>query len=80
MEHVADYGGYLVVVKRDTCELPHAHMDRAWALARMGNVGTTARKTARVWSAWAHLGCGYDADTMAEVRKMHHVAYAPKAL
>lgn len=79
-------GGLLVFVDRDAEEPLHVLMDRAWLLARMaaadegGGVTAAARRTARAWAAWAHLGCEYDAETMAAVRRAHHVAYAPRAV
>lgn len=84
--HDASCGGTLVVVVQDADEPGHVLMDRGWLLARMlaaspsGSPTPAMRRVCRAWACWAHLGCEYDADTMAAVRHAHHMAYAPRAV
>lgn len=81
--HAAECGGTLVIVQSDAEEPAHVLMDRAWLLARMLSAHPgrpAAHRIARAWACWAHLGCEYDADTMADVRRAHYLAHAPRTL
>ena len=86
--HRAEFGGVVVVQRADDGELPGMLVDRTWLAARvlgdpraaMRGLGPDAvLRLSRVWACWAHLGCEYDAATMAEVRRVHGCARTVRA-
>lgn len=76
-----------MVERADEAERPDALVDRTWLVARAlgdtrsalhGTCVLALRRLARLWAAWAFLGCTYGPEEMARVRSAHGAAYAPR--